>query len=76
MGSDEEIEPGIGDLAKDAAKDRVGLVMGKVGGRVQMRPVDGGLEWDAMPENVRRPSAREELSARLAVRNGMTRSGL
>ncbi|MCP3817106.1 hypothetical protein NLX86_02820 [Streptomyces sp. A3M-1-3] len=76
MASNEQTKPGIGDLAKDTAKGKIGIIMGAIGGRVQMRPVDGGLEWDALPENVVPPMAREELSARLAVRNHNTRAGL
>ena len=68
--------PGIGELAKDSARDRIGVVMGEVGGRVQIRPIGGGTEWDAMPDNVVAPSPREELSARLAIKNGNSRDGL
>ncbi|MGW7358809.1 hypothetical protein ACWGI0_19775 [Streptomyces sp. NPDC054802] len=76
MGSYEESRPRIGDLAKDKANGKIGIVMGELGGRVQIRPVKGGLEWDALPDNAVPPSSREELSARLAVRNEMTRSRL
>ena len=69
------IRPGIGELAR-TRQGRIGVVMGKFGGRVQMRPIRGGLEWDAMPDNVVALSAREELSARLAVKNGNSRVGL
>ncbi|WP_240659811.1 hypothetical protein [Streptomyces sp. WAC 01529] len=73
MASNQQTRPGIGELAKDNAKGRVGVVMGKVGGRVQIRPIGGGTEWDAMPDNVAMLSAREELSTRLAVRTGVGR---
>ncbi|MXM65719.1 hypothetical protein GR925_20245 [Streptomyces sp. HUCO-GS316] len=76
MASNQQTRPGIGELAKDTARRRIGVVMGEVGGRVQIRPVGGGREWDAMPNHVVAPSAREELSARLAVRNGNSRDGL
>ncbi|GGZ84758.1 hypothetical protein GCM10010344_60200 [Streptomyces bluensis] len=76
MASNQQTRPGIGELAKDSASGRIGVVMGEVGGRVQIRPVDGGREWDAMPDNVVAPRAREELSARLAIRNGNSRNGL
>ncbi|MGW4492618.1 hypothetical protein [Streptomyces sp. NPDC004376] len=76
MASNQHTRPGIGELAKDSAKGRIGVVMGEVGGRVQIRPVGGGTEWDAMPDNVVAPSAREELSARLAIKNGNSRNGL
>ncbi|ELS54450.1 hypothetical protein J7F01_39160 [Streptomyces sp. ISL-22] len=76
MASNQQTRPDIGELAKDTARNRIGVVMGKVGGRVQIKPIGGGVEWDAMPENVKPPSAREELSARLAIRNGNSRVGL
>ncbi|MFJ8539204.1 hypothetical protein [Streptomyces sp. NPDC093591] len=76
MASNQQTRPGIGELAKDTARNRIGVVTGTVGGRVQIRPIGGGAEWDAMPENVKPPSAREELSARLAIRNGNSRDGL
>lgn len=76
MASNQQTRPGIGELAKDSASRRIGVVMGEIGGRVQMRPVPGGREWDAMPGNVVALSAREELSARLATKNGNSRVGL
>jgi hypothetical protein len=76
MASNHRTRPSIGELAKDSASGRIGVVMGKIGGRVQMRPVRGGREWDAMPDSVVQPSAREELSARLATRNGSSQVGL
>lgn len=76
MASNQQTRPGIGELAKDTARGRIGVVMGEVGGRVQIRPIGGGTEWDAMPGNVVAPSAREELSARLAIRNSNSRDGL
>ncbi|WP_405585882.1 hypothetical protein [Streptomyces sp. NBC_01092] len=76
MASNRHTRPGIGELAKDTARGRIGVVMGKLGGRVQIRPIGGGTEWDAIPDNVEPPSAREALSAHLAIRNGSSRDGL
>jgi hypothetical protein len=76
MASNQQTRPGIGELAKDTARDRIGVVMGALGGRVQLRPIGGGTEWDVMPDNVVAPSPREELSARLAIRNGNSRDVL
>ncbi|MGW4987147.1 hypothetical protein ACWEQ3_05800 [Streptomyces mirabilis] len=76
MASNQQTRPGVGELAKDSARGRIGVVMGEIGGRVQIRPIRGGKEWDAMPDNVVALSAREELSARLAVKNGNSRVGL
>lgn len=76
MASNQQTRPGIGERAKDTASGRIGVVMGEVGARVQIRPVGGGKEWDAIPDDVEPPSAREELSARLAIRNGNSRHRL
>ncbi|WP_210589379.1 hypothetical protein [Streptomyces sp. GESEQ-35] len=76
MASNQQTRPGIGELAKDRARGRIGVVMDEAGGRVQIRPIRGGVEWDAVPDNVVALSAREELSARLAVKNGNSQVGL
>ncbi|MEV8069477.1 hypothetical protein AB0P32_25720 [Streptomyces sp. NPDC085995] len=76
MASNQQTGPGIGALAKDTASGRIGVVMGAVGGRVQIRPTGGGREWDAVPDKVRPLSALEELSAPLATRNGNSRERL
>ncbi|MGW0708100.1 hypothetical protein ACWD4G_19460 [Streptomyces sp. NPDC002643] len=76
MASNQQTRPDIGELAKDTATNRIGVVMGEVGGRVRIRPIGGGAEWDAIPDDVKPPSAREELSARLAIKNGNSRDGL
>ncbi|UFD97988.1 hypothetical protein PQC18_gp50 [Streptomyces phage Pablito] len=76
MVSDEQTTPGIGELAKDTGRDTVGVVMGHVGSYVQLRPINGGREWDAKPDRVRSLTAREELSARLAVRNAISEGAL
>ncbi|MEU9208659.1 hypothetical protein AB0D27_12070 [Streptomyces sp. NPDC048415] len=76
MASNQQTRPGIGELAKDSVRGRIGVVMGEIGGRVQMRPLRGGIEWDAMPDRVVALSAREELSARLTEKNGNSQVGL
>ena len=76
MASNQQTRPGIGELAKDTASGCIGVVMGEVGGRVQIRPTCGGTEWDAVPDNVVALRAREELSALLAIRNSNSRAGL
>ncbi|MEU6604040.1 hypothetical protein ABZ922_03025 [Streptomyces shenzhenensis] len=76
MVSNQQTRPGIGELAKDTASGRIGVVMGEVGARVQMSPISGGAEWDVRPDNVVAPTAREELSARLAIKNANSRDGL
>lgn len=76
MASIQQAELEIGDLVKDLKTDLIGVVMGKLGGRAQLRPLAGGREWDARPDNVIPPSAREELSARNAVRSARSRTVL
>ncbi|MFF7331025.1 hypothetical protein [Streptomyces sp. NPDC008150] len=39
----------LGRYAVDARDGRIGEVMGREGGRVQLRPVGGGREWDCPP---------------------------
>lgn len=59
--------PEVGAPAWDARTGRGGIVMGRVGPCVQLRPVGGGREWDVRPEDLRavgladlpRPSGRE-----------------
>ncbi|MEU9363170.1 hypothetical protein AB0D78_16195 [Streptomyces avermitilis] len=76
MASNQQTRPGIGELAKDSTSGRIGVVVGEIGGRVQIRPIRGGREWDATPDTVVALSAREELSARLAVKNVNSQVGL
>lgn len=59
--------PEVGRLAYDLSAKKVGVLMGEWAGRYMLRPLEGGREWDAV--NVRPVTAREELSARLAVKN-------
>jgi hypothetical protein len=37
--------------AVDTRSGRLGEVMGRVGGRVQLRPIGGGREWDCPPKS-------------------------
>ncbi|QJD50697.1 hypothetical protein SEA_ISSMI_51 [Streptomyces phage Issmi] len=62
----------LGSLMWDIRKDVPGVVMGHHGGdRVQLRPINGGTEWDAF--QVRELTAREELRIRNSARNELTR---
>ncbi|MFE6099735.1 hypothetical protein ACFVQ4_07220 [Streptomyces laurentii] len=65
----------LGALMMDVRSGAVGIVMGRDDNvRVQLRPLNGGREWDA--DRVRRPTAREELDIRLGARDEMRRRGL
>lgn len=52
--------PAVGTYVVDQRDGRIGEVMGHVGGRVQLRPVGGGREWDCPPD-VLEPAQREEV---------------
>ncbi|MFE9567468.1 hypothetical protein ACFYMW_03065 [Streptomyces sp. NPDC006692] len=68
-------EPEPGDVVEDAGRGRVGRVMGHEGPYVQLRPLRGGLEWDAEPgglEPVSQPQS-DALSAAVAETNQRSR---
>ncbi|WP_240796577.1 hypothetical protein [Streptomyces sp. RFCAC02] len=53
----------IGGVVRDSATARVGRVMDLINGFVYLRPLSGGLEWDARVEAVR-PIGGAEAGAR------------
>ncbi|GFH35029.1 hypothetical protein [Streptomyces pacificus] len=61
--------PDTGSLAVDTKRKRVGVVMGKTGPYVQLRPEGGGKEWDASPADLRPATAGEALSPRVRAAN-------
>ncbi|MFD6434850.1 hypothetical protein [Streptomyces venezuelae] len=62
-----------GKVVHDAARDRVGRVMGHEGPYIQLRPLAGGREWDADPGHLRPLTPTELLSALLAEANARSR---
>ncbi|MFC4492847.1 hypothetical protein ACFPA8_01685 [Streptomyces ovatisporus] len=66
-------EPAVGTAVRDTRRGRVGIVMAYDGPYVQLRPLNGGREWDADPGLVQLLSAAELLSARLAEVNERSR---
>ncbi|MER6913732.1 hypothetical protein ABT354_18850 [Streptomyces sp. NPDC000594] len=68
--------PEVGTLALDSVTRRVGTVMGHVGPYVQLRPPEGGLEWDACPEDIQPASASDRLRERVAERNANSERAL
>ncbi|MEU6084366.1 hypothetical protein [Streptomyces sp. NPDC047108] len=66
-------EPAVGVPVRDTERDRVGVVMGREGPYLQLRPLGGGREWDAEPGRVRLISQAELLSARVAEANARSR---
>lgn len=63
-------------IAVDLRTGRIGEVMGRVGGRVQLRPVGGGREWDCRPEDVGEAGSGDVLRERVRALNRAARSGV
>ncbi len=77
---DEEPAVVVGTRMHDVVHDRVGVVMEVKPQWVFLRPVHGGVEWQAMPEDLE-PAApvdrsTAELRARVAEVNRLSRLGL
>lgn len=69
-------KPRLHNTVKDTRAQKLGKVMGFEGGYVQLRPLEGGVEWDARPENLEPASPAEVLSAGVAVANARSRGEL
>ena len=57
--------PAVGAHVVDVRDGRVGEVMGHLGGKVQLRPVAGGREWDCPPESTGPASQQDVMRARV-----------
>jgi hypothetical protein len=68
-----ECKPKIGEIVEDTGAQRIGRVMGFEGPYVQLRPVDGGREWDARSDRLRPATLAEALSAGVAAANARSR---
>lgn len=66
-------KPAIGTIVKDNRRRAFGRVMAHEGPYVQLRPVAGGREWDAMPDDLSPATTAESLSAGVAVANARSR---
>lgn len=75
MANNQQTEPRIGAVVKDLKANRFGVVMGTIGGVIQLRPISGGLSWDAEPDSIEVLSSRQELTIRLAALNSESRRG-
>jgi hypothetical protein len=62
-----------GACVVDQRTGRVGVVMGHVGNRLQLRPLGGGREWDCPPTEARTATPAERLSETNAVVNARSR---
>ncbi|MFE6287689.1 hypothetical protein [Streptomyces sp. NPDC057877] len=69
-------EPRIGDTVRDTDTGKIGQVMGFQGPYIQLRPIGGGVEWDAYPANLRPVSPSEALSAGVSAANARSRGQL
>ncbi|MEV5845921.1 hypothetical protein AB0M32_28525 [Streptomyces sp. NPDC051985] len=65
--------PPLGAYVTDRRDGRIGEVRGHVGGSVQVRPVDGGREWDCPPESLEPAPPDEVLRAQVRRANGVSR---
>ncbi|MGQ4715011.1 hypothetical protein ACUN22_15140 [Streptomyces anulatus] len=66
--------PALGALVVDSGHgDRVGEFRGVAGARWSLRPVGGGVEWEAEPHRVRPALLIEQLRARTARLNARSR---
>ncbi|MFF7968432.1 hypothetical protein ACFZC3_24125 [Streptomyces sp. NPDC007903] len=65
----DEGAPVIGAYARDARDGRLGEVMGRAGGRVQLRPLGGGREWDVPPQCLGEAAPADVLRERVRVLN-------
>jgi hypothetical protein len=65
--------PPVGTFVRDTKRQRDAFVMAAIGTYVQLRGMEGGVEWDVKPTDIRPLTAREELRARTSVRNAAAR---
>ncbi|MFI6289385.1 hypothetical protein ACIBCM_32350 [Streptomyces sp. NPDC051018] len=68
-------EPEPGEVVHDAATRKVGRVMDRMGSRVQLRPLNGGREWDALPSDLRPAAQSDAMSEAVAEANALSRRG-
>lgn len=69
-------EPAIDDLVWDTIARRVGQVMGNVGVHWQLRPAEGGREWEAGAEELRPATPSERLTFGVTQANARSTGGL
>ncbi|MDX3747630.1 hypothetical protein [Streptomyces sp. AK08-02] len=64
--------PQPGALVRDTVRNRVGEFMGKVGPYFMLRPLGGGLEWEADPRATESLAPEEALSVKVKVANAQS----
>ncbi|MFC5720012.1 hypothetical protein ACFP1Z_07485 [Streptomyces gamaensis] len=67
--------PAVGDLVRDGTTGRVGEIVDHRRSRCRLRPLGGGIEWDAAAGDIRPATRAEVLSARVAAANAGSRQG-
>ncbi|MFJ3695473.1 hypothetical protein ACIPW9_15355 [Streptomyces sp. NPDC090052] len=74
-GQEPSYVPDLGTLMVDTGHgNRTGEFRGLAGPYWSLRPVNGGAEWEAVPEQVRTPTRIELLAAEIARTNARSRS--
>lgn len=66
-------QPRLGDTVEDTSTGKFGKVMGNDGPYVQLRPIGGGLEWDAQPDDLQPATDAQALSSAVATANARSR---
>ncbi|MET8982914.1 hypothetical protein ABZX85_45805 [Streptomyces sp. NPDC004539] len=64
----------IGMYVLDTKSNRIGEVMDRLNGHLQLRPIGGGVEWDCHPTDTEPPTPEALLSERVRSRNKTTRT--
>ncbi|MEV5510645.1 hypothetical protein [Streptomyces orinoci] len=57
-------KPRRGAYVIDTTRDTLGEVMDHIDGHIQLRPLNGGLEWDASSSELRPATAAEVRAAK------------
>lgn len=68
-------EPQPGDIVRDVGCRRVGQVMGHVGPRYRVRPLNGGCQWEARAHDLAPAVYSDAMSAAVAEANAQSRWG-
>ncbi|MGW6461740.1 hypothetical protein ACWF94_38380 [Streptomyces sp. NPDC055078] len=66
-------EPETGEVVHDAARGRVGRVLGRVGAAYRICPLNGGVEWEAVAQVLSSAVQSDAMSAALAEVNAQSR---
>ena len=74
MSTPRDHEPAVGTVVRDEQRSRVGEFRGVQSGRFMLRPIGGGREWEARPDEVRPVPADEALRLRVAAANRYSRA--